>query len=204
VHIECIPVGSYQTNCYVVFDDDKNCFIVDPGFEGPRIKRYIADNELHVQFIINTHGHIDHIGANHKFDVPVYIHEADSSFLTDPQKNLSVFFDDEYTFSGDVRHLSDNAIIEFAGRELRIIHTPGHTPGCICVCMETMLFSGDTLFRESVGRTDLPYGDAVQLSKSLTVQLLPLPNEMRVLPGHGAETTMAYEKKHNFYLSRIQ
>ena len=199
--IKTLVVGSYQVNCYIVsHEETKKAFIIDPGFEADSIKNVLVENDLDPQFIINTHGHADHIGCNGAFDIPIYIHEQDADFLHDADKNLSAFVGVCIASPAADRLLKHGDIVNFEGEELEIIHTPGHTPGCICIKMGNVLFSGDTLFRGSVGRTDFPYGDGKLIVESIKKYILPLNDDLTIYPGHGDMSTLGWEKKNNFFL----
>lgn len=175
-----IVVSELQTNCYILAETTSNlCAIIDPGAEADKIKAVLESQKLRPSFIINTHGHADHIMANHEFNIPVYIHKNDFEFL---QTKTSV------------RLLEDRDKIELGDLQINIIHTPGHTPGGICLLCSDALFSGDTLFASGIGRTDLPYGDEKQLISAIKNKLFVLNDSVKVYPGHGPETTIGREK----------
>ena len=197
-------VGPVQTNCYFLYrEDTKDCVIVDPGDEAKRIKKFIEDQELHPVAILLTHGHFDHImglsDVMEDIKVPVYVEEADLPMMMDGESNLSSgYMRGGYQFA-DAVPVRDGQQLQIAGFQFRVIHTPGHTPGGCCYYMEQedVLFSGDTLFRTSVGRSDFPGGSASALVRSVKEKLLILPEETHVYPGHMEETTIGYEKRHN-------
>ncbi len=179
--IDKIVVGDLQTNCYILTDaKSKNCVIIDPGADSARIKGRLSSEGLSPSFIINTHAHPDHVGANKEFNLPVYIHKNDAKFLPGVNKPLN---------DGDKIQLGNLAI--------DVIHTPGHTPGGICLLCGNSLFSGDTLFASCVGRTDLPGGNEAQLINSIKNKLFVLNDDIKVYPGHGSETTIGNEKLNN-------
>jgi glyoxylase-like metal-dependent hydrolase (beta-lactamase superfamily II) len=156
--------------------------------------------------IINTHGHIDHIGCNDKFGVPVYIHRMDLAMLKDPKLNLSNFLQPApFHMQYQVKAIEDKEKIELGLIELEVMHTPGHTPGGICLLLKKpqnkILFSGDTLFYQGVGRTDFPGADENQLIKSIKEKLFKLSEDTVIYPGHGASSTIGQEKKNNPFLS---
>ena len=152
-------------------------------------------------FIINTHGHADHIGCNFAFHLPIYIHEGDASFLSDPYLNLSSLFGQECVSPPAAKLLKHGDAIAFGKKSIDVIHTPGHTPGSICLKIDSCLFSGDTLFQGSIGRTDFPYSDSRLIVASIKEQLMHFFDSCRVYPGHGPESVLGWEKQHNFYLS---
>lgn len=199
--IKTFIVGPLQTNCYLVYDEGSSKgVLIDPASCEKEIKDFIESNGIEVLYILNTHGHGDHIKGNSFFGFPILIHELDEECLRDPAKNLS--FDPEWS-SGSMKaekKLKDGDVIEVGSLRLEVIYTPGHTPGGISVKCGSVLFSGDTLFFEGVGRTDLPGGSYETLKKSIKKKLFTLPGETRVLPGHGPETTIAHEKKYNPFM----
>lgn len=205
--IKKFVVGPLENNCFVIADEDsKECFVVDPGDEPDRILDFINDGNLSVKYIVCTHAHFDHIGAVpeikmateakiviHTDDLAIYRsskdHAASWGFDIDPLPDPDVFVSE-----GDVLRIGD--------LEFRIIHTPGHSPGGICIYGHGILLTGDTLFAGSVGRTDLPGGDIGKLKASFR-RLVSLSDEIRVLPGHGPETTVEREKVDNFFAREI-
>ena len=196
-----IPVGHLETNCYILAEDSNSpAIIIDPGSDAPKIKAFLEKNKLTPALIINTHGHFDHIACDNEFDVPIYVHQLDIPLLTDPARNLSSLFLISYSVKGRVRPVDDKEKIELGNIVLEVIHTPGHTPGGISLRCGDMLFSGDTLFLEGVGRTDLPGGSTEALVKSIREKLFVLSDDVRVFPGHGPETTIGFEKRYNPFL----
>ncbi len=204
MHIDVIVVGFNEVNCYIVSDEKtKDAFIIDPGFESQRIKKFIDDKGLEIKYIINTHGHADHIGCNSDFPVPIYIHEADAEFLTDPVKNLSTLFGKNITSPPAERLLKGGDSVFLNDLKIDIIHTPGHTPGGICLKIDSTVFTGDTLFRGSIGRTDFPYGDSRKILEAIKQYLLPMDDSTKLYPGHGPSSVLGWERANNFYLSRL-
>lgn len=200
--IEKLEVGPLGANCYIVADKaTRNAFLIDPGGEPDRIKGALKKEKLNLKFIINTHGHGDHIFGNGYFGVPVYVHSLDKDFLTDPSKNLSGFFGLFMKASKADRLLEDGEKISMGNLEMEIIHTPGHTPGGISIKIDGVVFTGDTLFAGGIGRTDLPGGDEEQLFKSIKDKLFALNDDVIVYPGHGGESTIGREKKTNPFFS---
>lgn len=197
------PVG---TNCYIVINEKSSeCLIVDPASCPPEFVSYIRNAGLAVKAVLLTHGHFDHImGLDEvlaQFFVPVYAQEEEEILLKDASYNASVSYGSAYTFSG-ASHIKDGQVLELAGMKIRVIHTPGHTIGgcCYYIEAENVLFSGDTLFHDSVGRTDFPTGSQSQLVRSIREKLLGLPEDTVVYPGHMSETTIGHEKTYNPFL----
>lgn len=183
-------------NCYLIADPKtKDACIIDPGAEPDKVKRSVLKNGLSLKFIINTHGHGDHIAANGSFDLPIYIHRLDADFLRDPSKNLSRHFFFEVKSPPASRLLEDGDTIALGGLEFRVIHTPGHTPGSITLALGSVLFTGDTLFCGGVGRTDFDYGDEDALYDAIRKKLFVLPDDTVIYPGHGSESTIGAERQ---------
>lgn len=205
--IEKFVLGPVGTNCYIVRNDDTmECFIVDVAACPPEFVSHIKNAGLTVKAVLLTHGHFDHImGLDRfleEFPVPVYACAAEKEVLESAQLNSSAgMLGQPYTFTG-ARFVKDGDLLDAAGMKIQVIQTPGHTIGgcCYYISDENVLFSGDTLFRASVGRTDLPTGSMSALVRSVTDRLLVLPDETRVYPGHMEETTIGYEKQYNPFL----
>lgn len=201
-------VGAVQTNCYFVMDDEtKECVIVDPGDEAKKLLQYLQDKNLTLKAILLTHGHFDHIIAvdsiREVYPVPVYAAKAEKEVLSDAMTNLSVQMGSSVTVEAD-HWLLDGDTIELLGREVRCILTPGHTCGGMCYYFpkDGILFSGDTLFQESVGRTDFPTGSMSTLIHSVREKLFVLPKAVRVYPGHGMMTSIENEAMYNPYAAQ--
>lgn len=204
--IKTFIAGMMQTNCYVASNEEtKECFLVDPAVCTPDMVSYIKENGLKLQAILLTHGHFDHIlGITEflrEFEVPVYAYEAEKELLEDAEKNLSSAYGMFYTFK-EAEYLKDGQVLEIAGMKIKVIYTPGHTVGGCCYYLEEekVLFSGDTLFYTSIGRTDFETGSYNKLVNSVRLKLFRLPDEVKVYPGHMSETTIGYEKKYNPFL----
>jgi glyoxylase-like metal-dependent hydrolase (beta-lactamase superfamily II) len=195
-------VGPMAVNCYIVRDPatGKAC-VIDPGADPDRIRRSLEKDGLKLEFIINTHGHGDHIAANSFFGVPVYIHSLDKDFLTDPKLNLSAHFIFTVRSRPADRLLEDGERIMLGETALEVIHTPGHTPGSISVKCGGSVFTGDTLFQGGVGRTDFDYGDESALYSSIAKKLMALPDETVIYPGHGGQSTIGEERRSNPFIN---
>ena len=185
-------------------NEPNSCFIIDPGADFKSIDAYIAGENLHPEFILNTHGHFDHLGAApqiiEKYKIPFYLHKGDESIALDPKKNMSSLLGSG-ALSFETYNLIDDKILDLLEEHnIYIYEMPGHTPGSIIIKMQNYLFTGDLLFRGGVGRTDLSGGS----SKVLALSLRKLKNfspELAVCPGHGAATTLKNEFLNNYYLS---
>lgn len=206
MRIKKFVIGMIGTNCYVVSNENtKECFIVDPAVSDKNVISYIETEGLSLKAILLTHGHFDHImgidGVREKFKVPVYASEKEQEILQDARLNLSAAYGGGYTFS-DATCVRDGEELEIAGMKIKVIETPGHTAGgcCYYIAEEEVLFSGDSLFCASIGRTDFPTGSSSQLVRAVRDKLLVLPEETMVYPGHMEETTIGYERKHNPFI----
>jgi len=194
-----------QVNCYILASGESSgAIIIDPGDQERKIIKVLQKHKLKPVFIINTHGHYDHIGSDDKFGVPVYIHSKDLPLLKDPQLNLSGLFAQGYQVKSEIRILKENDIIGIDGIQLKVLHMPGHTPGGIALVMkkpvEKIAFTGDSLFYQGIGRSDLAYGDEALLIKSIKEKLLTLALDTVVYPGHGPASTILEEKNNNPFL----
>ncbi len=208
--VECMCVGDLQTNCYLCWNTESGeGFVVDPGGSPLRISARIAELQIKPVAIVLTHGHFDHFGGaeslQKRYEIPVYIHEADATMLENSMQNLSAPFTGiPITMKSD-RLVRDGEVLELVGLPFQIIHTPGHTPGGMSLYLpaeqedeKPILFSGDTLFCESLGRTDFPGGSTKTLVRSICERLLlALPEDTVVYPGHNDATNIGYEKKWN-------
>ncbi len=199
-----MTVGMVMTNCYIGYNEDtREAFIVDPGDDARRISQTVREEKLNVKGILLTHGHFDHIMAvpelKAEFGAPVYAHEAEEKLLKDTQMNLSAPWAGRALSLEAERLVKDGEKFELAGFEIQAVHTPGHTAGGVSYYLEAEggLFSGDTLFRGSYGRVDLPTASGAEIARSICEKLLPLPEETAVYPGHERETTIASERKYN-------
>ena len=202
--LETVCVGPMQANCYILASGEfASAIIIDPGEEEPKIKRILDRHKLKPAFIINTHGHYDHIGCDDKFSVAVYIHKEDLILLRSPEFNLSSQFANGYQVKSKVETLKDNQIIELEDIKLKVIHVPGHTPGGIALLMQKptnkIVFTGDSLFFQGIGRSDLTGGNEELLVSSIKKRLLTLPQDTVIYPGHGPSSTIGREKRANPY-----
>jgi hydroxyacylglutathione hydrolase len=207
--IDTLILGLYENNCYILRKDLKHsdCLIVDTGLDAEPLVEFLTKHELNPQAVLLTHGHADHIAAinelkNHWPNMKVCIHREDAQMLSNPKTNMSVLAGISLRTSPADEFLEDDATVSFAGISLEILHTPGHTPGGVCLYIPAagVVFSGDTLFAASVGRTDFPYGDSARLIAGIKEKLLTLPETTVVYPGHGPATTIREEKMTNPYL----
>lgn len=203
--LETVCVGSMQANCYILaLSSNSKAIIIDPGSQEYKIKQVLHKHKLKPAFIINTHGHIDHIGCDDKFDIPIYIHVNDLALLKNSHLNLSSLFALPYSVKSKIITLQDKENIELDQIRLEVIHLPGHTPGGICLWMKKptnkILFTGDSLFYRGIGRTDFPAADESLLIKSIKDKLFKLSNDTVIYPGHGPSSTIGEEKRSNPYL----
>lgn len=199
--LETILVGLTQVNCYILADKrTREAVIIDPGADYDRIKERLERIKVLPKYVLDTHGHADHIGANGQFKLPILIHRLDALFLSDPEKNLSTMFGLDVVSPNAERLLEDKDVINIGDLALEVIHTPGHTPGSISIRAKNLVFTGDTLFCEGVGRTDFPYASEKDLFKSLRERLLVLPDSTRIYPGHGPDSTIGHERERNPFL----
>ncbi|MBL7197853.1 MAG: MBL fold metallo-hydrolase [Candidatus Omnitrophica bacterium] len=192
--INRLVVGPLQTNCYIVSTKKKDAFIIDPGDEADTIRKFIQDQKLKVHFIINTHSHIDHIKADCELDFPIYIHKLDVPALENPKKSYSFYLLGEFNACKPARILYDGDKIKFDNLDIEIMHTPGHSPGGICLKIDQVVFTGDTLFRDGIGRTDLPDGSYESIMSSIKNRLLCLDDNIKIYPGHGEASTIGRER----------
>jgi hydroxyacylglutathione hydrolase len=202
---EALVVGPLQVNCYIVgCEASQEALVIDPGEEGARILTRLAALGLQLKMIINTHGHFDHVGANHllieKSGAEFLIHSADAALLPRAKEHGRKYGLDVQVSPPPTRLLHGGETLTVGTLKIRVIATPGHTAGGICLLIGEHLFSGDTLFADSVGRTDLPGGDHQTLVASIRQGLFSLPEATIVHPGHGPDTTIGREKRLNPYV----
>ena len=206
MNYETVIVGALETNCYLVYcPETLECAVVDPGAEAERIFRLIAEKGFHPIVILNTHGHVDHVGANKdvkdKFNIPLSIHSSDSAMLESVhQFEISFLIGAKASPSAD-NFLKDGDKIKIGKSYLKVIHTPGHSPGSVSFLGDGFILSGDTLFNGGVGRTDLPGGSWDTLVSTIKNKILIMPEETTVLTGHGPPTTVGQEKEANPFIA---
>lgn len=204
--LETVSVGVYQANCYILASQAQSgAIIIDPGDEEPKIRRILNKHKLRPEFIINTHGHIDHIGSDDKFGVLVYIHIKELPLLNNPELNMSGFLGSSYRVKAEVKTVEEGDLLELDNIQLQVIHLPGHTPGGIALMMkkpkDKILFTGDSLFRMTIGRTDFPGSNEATLVSSIKEKLFKLPDDTVIYPGHGPSSTIGEERKNNPFLN---
>lgn len=200
-----MEVGNLGTNCYIIWcENTKKSAVIDPGGDPARILAAIQKEGLSVEAIINTHGHADHVMANTKIQeatgAPLWIHAADAEMLGSGSRNLSAFLGGAISCGTADRKLKDGDVLQIGDFSLQVLHTPGHTPGGICLLAGKSVFVGDTLFAESIGRTDFPGGSYSQLIQSIKDKLLVLSDDVKVYPGHGPSTTIGWERRQNPFI----
>ncbi|MFZ5645684.1 MAG: MBL fold metallo-hydrolase [Bacillota bacterium] len=203
---EGISVGPMDNNCYIIgCEETREAAVVDPGAEGAKILRLLEKLNLNCKYVILTHGHADHLSALGQIldatGAQVMIHGKDADMLTSPGKNLSLFTGMTLKFKEADRLLKDGDTIAVGKEQLRILHTPGHTQGGICIQAGDKLITGDTLFAGSVGRSDFPGGNHNQMIQSIKDKILVFPPETPVYPGHGPASTVGEEARHNPFLN---
>lgn len=203
--IETFALGMLQTNCYLIENEEtKELLIVDPAVCPNTFVEYIRQSEYQPKAILLTHGHFDHVmgidALVEAFRIPVYLHEAEQTLLAEPELNLS-YGRQSYSYNRG-KALKDGELLEVAGFRIQVIHTPGHTAGGCCYYFEEdeVLISGDTLFYQSVGRTDFPTSSTGELVASIREKLFCLPDMVIVYPGHGSATSIGDEKQYNPYV----
>jgi len=205
---ETIVVGPLGVNCFILGDkQSKEGVVVDPGADCEMILESVARFGIKVTYVINTHGHFDHVGCNRQLleqtGAELLIHQGDQALLSMASRSAQKYGLKVEDSPVPSRHLTDGMTLEFGRRCIEVLHTPGHTQGgcCLYLANEKLLITGDTLFAESVGRTDLPGGDHDQLISSIKAKLMPLPDETIVWPGHGPSSTIGTERRRNPYIN---
>ena len=195
--IDSMELGIYFVNCYLIREADaRSCVVVDPGGNANKVLKYLDENGLTLEAILLTHGHFDHVGAvkdlAEKTGCRVYLH-ADDLLLPEKFTAGPLYY---------THHYDEGDVLELAGLTIRVLHTPGHTEGSVCLLIDDVLISGDTLFSHSCGRTDLPGGDPDAIMQSLA-RLKALAGDYRVLPGHNRATTLAVEREYNPFMKNL-
>ena len=214
--IDSFAAPMFATNCYVLASGrNSECVVIDPGMPdvSAQLEEMLKRNNLKPVAVIATHGHLDHTFSIQPiadgYSIRAYIHSEDRAYLSAPEKLLSAEFsstvaDMKFVEPAQVLELKNGEVINLVGLSFRAIHAPGHTRGSLMFEVdEEVLVSGDVLFAGSIGRTDLPTGSAKEMEETLRKKVVPLADHLQVLPGHGPETNMAYEKKNNPYLKSL-
>jgi glyoxylase-like metal-dependent hydrolase (beta-lactamase superfamily II) len=200
--VEFMPVGPIMANCYIVgCEETREAVVIDPGDDAEKILQKLDELKLKVKYIINTHGHFDHVGANGKLKeatgAELLIHPEDAPMLGQLVQAAAAFGLQSENSPPPDRTIDEGDEIKFGNITFEVIHTPGHSPGGISLKVENYLFVGDTLFSGSIGRTDLPGGNFDTLKASIQKKIFPLGDNIRVFTGHGPETWVGREKKFN-------
>lgn len=200
-----LEVGQLGANCYIVYcEKTLQGMVIDPGGDAEKILTILSRENITVTCIVNTHGHADHIAGNDELKVatgaPVLIHGEDAKMLVSAQGNLSTYIGNNLICQAADRLLTDGDRIVVGEMQFQVLHTPGHTSGGICVYGNEVVFSGDTLFEQSIGRTDFPGGSHRQLMNSIKTKLFVLADDTVVLPGHGGNTTIGVERQTNPFI----
>lgn len=196
--VKAIPAGIYEANCYLLIDEDtRECGIIDPGGDSKKIEFEIKISNANPKYIILTHGHFDHVGGvvelANTFNIPFYVSKIDEEYM---EKDDSVFG----TLPKANGYLKEGDTVQLGNHAIKVLETPGHTKGGLCFLVENKVFTGDTLFQGSVGRSDFIGGDGAQLVDSIKTKLLPLEDSVEVYPGHGPMSNIGYERKMNPFL----
>ena len=205
--IKKFVVGPLESNCYLIVDEhSKEALVIDPGDESDRIIDFIHENNLHIKHIVCTHAHFDHVGAlsdiKHETGASIVIHQEEQEIYRNTRKQAVLWGFEIDDLPEPDMFVSEGNELGIGGLRFKILHTPGHSPGGICLFGEGVLIAGDTLFAGSVGRTDLLGGNLDMLKDSFK-RLMSLPDQTEILPGHGPETTIGKEKKENFFSLEI-
>lgn len=196
-----VEVGELQSNCYIVIDNDKRGVLVDPGSDFNKISDIIKKEDVFLQFILLTHGHFDHIEALPYFnDKRIYIHTLDYPYLFDDNLNLISRVNRKLKLNNkNIVKVEDGDKIPFLSQEFEVIHTPGHTEGSCIYKLNDVIFTGDTIFKNNIGRCDLVGGDLEKMRKT-TQKIAKIKGDYKLCPGHGETTTLEFEKINNPYL----
>jgi glyoxylase-like metal-dependent hydrolase (beta-lactamase superfamily II) len=206
--IDCLSCGIISSNVYVVAGNGGGV-IIDCGCPAQKILEAVKKHKGHIKDVILTHGHFDHVyyvdSIRELAGMKIHIHKNDADYLTDPFKNGLMFYQRHGVqgFKPADNLLNDEDILKFGDLEFRILHTPGHTPGSISIAVGNFVFTGDTLFHSSIGRTDFPGGSAEDIVNSIKNKLFTLPDNTVVYPGHGESTKIEYEKRYNPFLNEL-
>ncbi|APF22668.1 MULTISPECIES: MBL fold metallo-hydrolase [Clostridium] len=198
LNLKTVPAGVYEANCYILVDSEtKDCAIIDAGGDAGKISAAVESMQGNPKYLLLTHGHFDHVGGVKeicsKYDIPFYISKTDEEYM---EKDNSVFG----TLPKASGYLKEGDVVKLGSREIKVIETPGHTKGGLCFLIDGKLFTGDTLFQGSIGRTDFIGGDMKEIISSIKNKLLPLGDDVEVYPGHGPSSSIKFEKMRNPYL----
>lgn len=202
--IKTVVIGPIEVNNYLVIDEKtKDAVLIDAGGDLDKTVRLAKDNNAHIKYILNTHGHFDHTAGDYdireKAGAKVLMHESDLYFVNNIKDHLALYNMPQYEIPKIDEYIQDEQIISVGNLQIKVIHTPGHSEGSVCFLIDNHLFSGDTLFADEVGRTDLPGGSFEKLRDSVINKLFILDESIKVYPGHGPITSIGHEKKNNPY-----
>ena len=207
LQVETFTLGPLATNAYVLSIGDGKVIVIDPGMEPGELLKALDEKKLSVEAILLTHTHFDHIGGveaiRRRDNCPVYVHAQEADWLTDPELNGSTMWPDicePVSTDPAEQIIHEEGALTVSGLTFQVMHTPGHSPGSVSFLCKEQLFSGDVLFKQSVGRTDLPGGSSMELYASIHEKLFKLPPETVVYPGHGPVTTIGEEERNNPYV----
>ncbi len=201
-----LPVGPFEMNAYIVSaENDRSCVLIDPGDEPDRLIEQVQKVGLKPKAVFLTHGHLDHAwksaAIKKYFKIPLYLGEADLPLLESLNDQAALFNFGRTEIPQVDEFYSEEETVEVGSLSVHPLHTPGHSPGSFCLCINDVVFAGDVLFKESIGRTDLYGGSYPDLMHSIRNKLFPLPDSTVVYPGHGPSTTIGFEKQHNPFLN---
>ncbi|MGZ5353745.1 MAG: MBL fold metallo-hydrolase [Actinomycetota bacterium] len=206
MYLDVFSDNSFETNCWLIgAEGTDEAVVVDPGFSPAVVHRMLETEGRRPVAVLATHGHFDHIGSAAEFcgdDLPFYIHEGDVLALTDPEAWGGTLTGTPPVPVKTVKTLADGDVLTFAGFRIEVLHTPGHTPGCVCFRTDGIVFSGDLVFAGSIGRTDFPASSTADMARSLS-RFLELPDPTEVFPGHGPRTSVGRERERNPFLKEL-